>query len=115
MPQQRPNYIYIRKIASSHDLEKEINVGLPIFKSFFGNEKNLIFTRKNAPGKNYNIEMQSVDYDPRMGKDFKQLLADEGGYDIGDLVIISKKNSTTYQVELISGKSASCSWRSGKV
>ena len=101
MSKQRPNYIYIRKIASSHDLEKEINVGLPIFKSFFGNEKNLIFTRKNVPGKNYNIEMQSVDYDPRMGKDFKQLLADEGGYDIGDLVIISKKNSTTYQVELI--------------
>ncbi len=101
MSKQGPNYIYIRKIASSHDLEKEINVGLPIFKNFFGNEKNLIFTRKNAPGRNYNIEMQSVDNDPRMGKDFKQLLADEGGYNIDDLVIIYKKNSTNYQVELI--------------
>ena len=101
MSKQGPNYIYIRKIASSHDLEKEINVGLPIFKNFFDNERNLVFTRKNAPGKNYNIEMQSVDCDPRMGKDFKQLLADEGGYDIGDLVIIYKKNSTNYQVELI--------------
>ncbi len=101
MSKQGPNYIYIRKIVSSHDLEKEINVGLPIFKSFFDNEKNLIFTRKNAPGKSYNIEMQSVDYDPRMGKDFKQLLSDEGGYHIGDLVIIYKKNSTNYQLELI--------------
>ena len=99
MSKQGPNYIYIRKIVSSHDLEKEINVGLPIFKSFFDNEKNLIFTRKNAPGKSYNIEMQSVDYDPRMGKDFKQLLSDEGGYHIGDLVIIYKKNSTNYQLE----------------
>ena len=94
MSKQGPNYIYIRKIASPHDLEKEINVGLPVFKNFFDNEKNLIFTRKDSLGKNYNIEMQSVDYDPRMGKDFKQLLADEGGYDIGDLVIIYKKNST---------------------
>lgn len=101
MSKQGPNYIYIRKIASPHDLEKEINVGLPVFKNFFDNEKNLIFTRKDSLGKNYNIEMQSVDYDPRMGKDFKQLLADEGGYDIGDLVIIYKKNSTNYQVELI--------------
>lgn len=48
MSKQGPNYIYIRKIVSSHDLEKEINVGLPIFKSFFDNEKNLIFTRKNG-------------------------------------------------------------------
>ena len=101
MGKRDPNFIYIRRIATQHDLTHEINIGKPALNNFFENNLHPTFHHINDYSKEYQIDINSFDDDPRFGKEVYNLINDEGGVEIGDLFIVYKQSKQDYLAEVI--------------
>lgn len=101
MAKRDPNQIYIRRIATNHDLTHEINIGKPALNTFFEGNLHPVFHSKKNPSKKYQIDINSFDDDPRFGKQVYDFLNDEGGVVIGDLFVVYKANKQDYFAEII--------------
>ena len=101
MGKREPNFIYIRRIATEHDLSHEINIGKPAFNNFFEGNLHVIFHHINNYDKDYEIDIKSFSDDPRFGKEIYNLISDAGGIEIGDLFIVYKQSNKDYLAEVI--------------
>lgn len=92
--------LYIRKIFK-HDVDHEVNVKKEIVKTFFDDKREFNILGKKS---NFNAQIQinnATDY--RFGGDFKNLLKNEGGYKVDDLILIYN-NGKNYKLEIIDNK-----------
>lgn len=92
--------IYVRKY-DNQCITHQISVTKDIVKDFFDNapdHTNLTFKGKNS-GKTANVIMLLAT-DPRFGGNIKNLINDEGGADLDDLLVIYK-DKTQYTLEII--------------
>ena len=101
MGKREPNFIYIRRIATEHDLTHEINIGKPALNNFFEGNLHLTFHHINDYNKIYEIDINSFSDDPRFGKEVYNLINDEGGIEIGDLFIVYKQSKQDYLAEVV--------------
>ncbi|MGN0728561.1 AAA family ATPase [Treponema sp.] len=101
MGKREPNFIYIRRIATEHDLTHEINIGKPALNIFFEGNLHLTFHHINNYEKKYAIDINSFNDDPRFGKEVYNLINDEGGIEIGDLFIVYKQSKQDYLAEVV--------------
>lgn len=101
MGKRDPNQIYIRRIATNHDLTHEINIGKPALNNFFEGNLHPVFHSKKNPLQKYQIDINSSDDDPRFGKQVYDFLNDEGGVEIGDLFVVYKANKQDYFAEIV--------------
>ena len=101
MVKREPNFIYIRRIATEHDLTHEINIGKPALNNFFEGNLHLTFHHINNYEKKYEIDINSFSNDPRFGKEVYNLINDEGGIEIGDLFIVYKESKQDYLAEVV--------------
>lgn len=101
MGKREPNFIYIRRIATEHDLTHEINIGKPALNNFFEGNLHLTFHHINNYEKKYEIDINSFSDDPRFGKEVYNLINDEGGIEIGDLFIVYKQSKQDYLAEVV--------------
>ena len=101
MGKREPNFIYIRRIATEHDLTHEINIGKPALNDFFEGNLHLTFHHINDYEKKYEIDINSFCNDPRFGKEVYNLINDEGGIEIGDLFIVYKQSKQDYLAEVV--------------
>lgn len=103
--------VYVRRIATNHDITREISIEKDTYENFFKSENEFIFINKNDESKSkYEIKITWKDeaskQDPRLSGDFKQLLRDDGGFQIGDVVLIYQTketidNKSKFEIDLI--------------
>lgn len=91
--------VYVRKVFP-HDTTHEISVKTDIVRSFFENRTLGVSFRGIRSGSEGEVTINSAT-DPRFGGDFKKILADEGRADINDILLIYKKDSEHYDVEIV--------------
>lgn len=91
--------VYIRKI-DSQCVTHQISIPTDVFKNFFdniGNNVPMNFTGVKSKKTGNVTILYATDY--RFGGDIKRLINDEGGMNIGDLMVIWKKGSN-YSLEM---------------
>lgn len=89
--------IYVRKLFP-HDITHEVSVTTDIVCDFFDNNNSMNF--KGIKSGSSGIVTINNATDPRFGGVFKKIMADEGGCDVDDLIVIYKVNTTNYTMEL---------------
>ncbi|MDE8054448.1 hypothetical protein PT047_01755 [Erysipelothrix rhusiopathiae] len=95
--------IYLRKILK-HDITHQISLTKEVLNSFFSVNTDKASTQmKGKKSKKTRLVTFLLSTDPRFGGDIKQIINDEGGMDIDDILLFTKKKDF-YEIEVISSK-----------
>lgn len=94
----RNSQIYIRKVNSNQLLDKQVSITDGVHHLFFDDKMDLRFVGKKSK-KEYNVRVLPAT-DKRFSNEIKNLINDEGGMEIDDLIVISKYMDY-YELEMI--------------